>query len=319
MKNWLAKNWFLFGLVAVSLVTVIDVNEWTVRVGRMMKAYHGPDVVIVLIFFFSGRLLNVDQIKSGLGDVKGTLAALVIIFLLSPLVAWLMGFMPIEDQIRTGLFIVAVMPSTLSSGVVMTAAAGGNMAHALVVTIVANSAAVLTIPLSLGVLLAGPDSAPGIEIDKSAIMIKVGLFVLVPLLAGVGSRLKSGPVPATAQSQTQGLNQALILTMVWMAICQGRTTLVNNLGALVPIGFMVFGFHLLVILVSLSMAALLRLPAGRRESVILMGGQKTLPLSVIIQVSLFPDYGLALVVCVAHHIVHLIMDGYLLQRLRYWK
>jgi len=52
------------------------------------------------------------------------------------------------------------------------------------------------------------------------------------------------------------------------------------------------------------------------ESVIFMGGQKTLVLSVILQVSLFPQYGLALVVCVMHHIVHLVMDGYLVGRLR---
>ncbi|MBW2597910.1 MAG: bile acid:sodium symporter [Deltaproteobacteria bacterium] len=47
-----------------------------------------------------------------------------------------------------------------------------------------------------------------------------------------------------------------------------------------------------------------------------MGSQKTLPLSVILQVSLFPQYGLALVVCVLHHLVHLLMDGYLVGRLR---
>jgi hypothetical protein len=47
-----------------------------------------------------------------------------------------------------------------------------------------------------------------------------------------------------------------------------------------------------------------------------MDGQKTLPLSVILQVSLFPQYGLALVVCVVHHFVHLLMDGYLVGKLR---
>jgi sodium/bile acid cotransporter 7 len=47
-----------------------------------------------------------------------------------------------------------------------------------------------------------------------------------------------------------------------------------------------------------------------------MGGQKTLPLSIILQVSLFSQYGIALVVCVLHHIVHLAMDGYLVERLK---
>ena len=46
-----------------------------------------------------------------------------------------------------------------------------------------------------------------------------------------------------------------------------------------------------------------------------MGGQKTLPLSVILQVQLFPQYGLALTFCVLFHIIHLIMDGYLAGKL----
>lgn len=319
MKKWFVDNWFMCGLVAAPLITVIDVNEWTVGIGRVLKAHHGPDVIIVLIFFFSGWMLNADQIKSGLVDIKGTVTALTIIFVGAPLAAWIIGQLPMGEQTRTGLFIVAAMPCTLSSGVVMTAAAGGNMAHALMVTILANSAAVLTIPITLSLLVLGPESVSGIEIDKSDIMLKIGLLVLVPLLAGLWTRLKSGPMTAAAKKAIQGINQALILTVVWMAICHSRITLVNNLGALAPIGGMVFGFHLLVVLIALTMVLMTGLPSGRRESVILMGGQKTLPLSVIIQVSLFPDYGLALVVCVAHHIVHLIMDGYLVRRLRNWK
>jgi sodium/bile acid cotransporter 7 len=55
---------------------------------------------------------------------------------------------------------------------------------------------------------------------------------------------------------------------------------------------------------------------GRRESILFMGGQKTLTLSIILQVSLFPQYGLALAVCVLHHIIHLMMDGYLVEKLK---
>ena len=68
---------------------------------------------------------------------------------------------------------------------------------------------------------------------------------------------------------------------------------------------------------AIVLTVLLNLPAGRRESVIFMGGQKTLPLSVILQVKLFPEYGIALAVCVLHHIIHLIMDGYLVEKLKH--
>ncbi len=37
---------------------------------------------------------------------------------------------------------------------------------------------------------------------------------------------------------------------------------------------------------------------------------------IIMQVSLFPEHGLALIVCVLHHITHLTMDAFLVQRLK---
>lgn len=319
MIHWLSRNWFLCGLMAVALITTFDTHEWTVRLGCYLKAQHGPDIVIVLIFFISGLVLDAGQIKSGLVDIKATLTALVIIFALAPLVAWFMGFLPLDVQILTGLFIVAVMPSTLSSGVVMTGAAGGNMAHALTVTILANILAVFTIPVTLGLLLSDLSGPRTIEIDKVAIVLKIGLMVLAPLLVGMWIRFKKGTLQITTRTWLQGVNQGLILVMVWMAISQGRTTLVNNLAALLPIVAIAFCFHLVMILLSLLLVNVLKIGRGRRESVILMGGQKTLPLSIILQISLFPDYGLALVVCATHHIVHLVMDGYLVRRLDSWK
>jgi sodium/bile acid cotransporter 7 len=46
-----------------------------------------------------------------------------------------------------------------------------------------------------------------------------------------------------------------------------------------------------------------------------MGSQKTLPLAVMIQITCFPEYGTALLVCVLHHILHLMIDGYLATRI----
>ena len=80
--------------------------------------------------------------------------------------------------------------------------------------------------------------------------------------------------------------------------------------------FLVFGFHGILLIAGYGLTRLLKMEKGRRESVIFMGGQKTLPLSIILQVSLFPQYGLALVVCVLHHMIHLLMDGYLVGKLK---
>jgi len=306
----------MVGLVIVAGAALADVTGKTVAVGQWLKANGGPDVVIISIFFLSGLALEPKQIRAGLGDFKGTLASLSIIFIASPLLAAVYRFLPIETGILIGLFLVASMPTTLSSGVVMTGAAGGNMAHALLITICANSLAVFTIPLALELLLPMAGSSQEIEIDSLAIMIKIATRVLVPLTAGLLVRSHLPMVTAKMLKRANIANQSLILSMVWMAMCHSRGAVLDGAGAIVPVAVVAFTFHLGLVLVGLALTKTMRIGLGRRESVIFMGGQKTLPLSIILQVILFPQYGLALVFCVLHHIIHLIMDAYLVQRLK---
>jgi predicted Na+-dependent transporter len=51
------------------------------------------------------------------------------------------------------------------------------------------------------------------------------------------------------------------------------------------------------------------------EAILFMGSQKTLPLSIILQVTMFGNYAQALMVCVVHHLVSLLLDGFLVGRL----
>ena len=316
MSDLIKKYWFLIGLLLVFIVTVADTSETVSSIGRWLKMHRGPDAVIVLIFFSSGLILNVRQIRSGVMDIKVIIAALVMIFLVAPVVGVLFGAIPKDTGIIIGIFLVAVMPTTLSSGVVMTGASGGNMAQALVITILANGFAVFTIPLVLSLLLHLVGGSTAIVIDKLAIMIKLGFYVLLPLCLGLAIKIFTESFTNRFVHGLQLLNQFLVLAIVWMAMSQARDAIVSGGASVGIILLLVFSFHAILLASAAIFIGCLKLGKGRRESVIFMGGQKTLPLSIILQVSLFPQYGLALVVCVLHHMIHLLMDGYLVGRLK---
>jgi sodium/bile acid cotransporter 7 len=316
LYDLIKKYWFLMGLLLVFAVTVADASETISSIGRWLKMHRGPDVVIVLIFFFSGLILDARQIKSGIMDAKGIIAALIIIFLVAPVIAALFGALPVDAGVLIGIFLVAVMPTTLSSGVVMTGAAGGNMAQALVITILANGLAVFTIPVMLSLLLRLVGGSAVVYIDKLAIMIKLGFYVLLPLCFGLTIKLLAKSLMDRVAYRLQMLNQLLVLAIVWMAMSQARGMILNSSASVGIVLLLVFSFHGILLVAAGIFAGCLKLGKGRRESVIFMGGQKTLPLSIILQVSLFPQYGLALVVCVLHHLIHLLMDGYLVVRLK---
>ncbi len=311
------KHWFLAGLLLVFAVTLGDMTGSVAEMGKWLKAHQGPDIVIFLIFLFSGLTLDVSQIRSGLTDVTGILLSLGIIFGVAPIIGMLFGVMPLGTGVKIGMFLVAVMPTTLSSGVVMTGAAGGNMAHALAITILANALAVFTIPLTLSLLLKQiGGTVATVSIDQLAIMTKLGCLLLLPLCLGLGmSWVDASSRMKRIEPKLQRVNQCLILCLVWMALSETRPAIISGKEMIGGILLLVVAFHGALLASACLFARLFRLGRGRRESVIFMGGQKTLTLSVILQVSLFPEYGLALAVCVLHHIVHLMMDGYLVQKL----
>ena len=74
-------------------------------------------------------------------------------------------------------------------------------------------------------------------------------------------------------------------------------------------------FHAAMLGTAVFFAKAIDLDRKRKTALIFMGSQKTLPLSVLVQATLFPSLGLSLAVCVVHHVVHLMTDAYLVGRM----
>lgn len=313
---FLKRQWFLTALLTMVAVTVLDATETVPDAGLWLRDWNVPSLVIFIIFLLSGMMLDARQLRSGLRDVAGTSAALGIIFVFGPIVGAVFGLLPLSDGIKIGMFLVAAMPTTLSSGVVMTGAAGGNMAHALVITVMANSLAVAAVPILLPLLLPLAGASAAVSIDRVAMMVRLSLLVLLPLGLGLLLKWLVGKALDRWSKLLQITCQCLIVVMVWIGVAGSRLTLISGAGDLGLILALTGGYHLILLAGAWGAVRALSLGPGRRESLIFMGAQKTLTLALILQVSLFPEYGQALVVIVVHHIVHLMMDGYLVGRLK---
>jgi predicted Na+-dependent transporter len=143
-------------------------------------------------------------------------------------------------------------------------------------------------------------------------MARIAGLVLLPLAAGLFIRRLLGSRVVPFLPYTSTCNQVGVLLIVYMALARGKEAIRHELDSLLLILITVAVFHLTLVLIAFMAARFAKIGKGRREAIIFMSGQKTLPLSIILQVSLFPEFGIALVVCVLHHIVHLIMDAYLI-------
>lgn len=317
MIIFLKKQWFLLGLIFIFIFVLLEPTGILVKTGIALKNHNGPDILIFLIFLMSGLIIETEQIKSGIKDVKSTLTALLLIIIVSPVVAIMLSLVvPLDPGVMIGLFIVSVMPTTLSSGVVMTDKSGGNMAHALFITILSNIIAIISIPLIISFLLNFFLHGKNLSIDQQAIIIKLIFLVLLPLLSGMVLKQFFLSITPTQKQSLQVINQFLIIGIVFMSLSGTKEILLANASITVVIVPLMAGFHLILLLFAFMMIYFFNIDKGRRESVIFMGSQKTLPLSVMLQMVYFPEFGTALLVCVLHHIIHLMIDGYLCVKLK---
>ncbi len=316
MIEKIKRQWFLFGIILVFAIVIFDKTGTLAQAGIFLKNHNGSSFMILLIFLFSGMIIEADQIKAGIKDFKATTAALVIIVIFSPLLALSFAFIPLETGVIIGLFLVAVMPTTLSSGVVMTGQAGGNIAHALFVTILSNCIAIASIPFFLPLLLASLKLETDLFIDQKAIFVKLLLLVLLPLITGLFFKKTVLNITTTQKKRLGIINQSIVICVVYMSLSGAREILLAQSTIFLWILPLVVMFHLILLGLSFGCSHLLGIGKGRREAVIFMGSQKTLPLAVMLQITCFPEYGTALLVCVVHHIAHLMIDGYLAVKMR---
>ncbi len=284
--------------------------DWGVR----LREAGIPAIVVWSIFFVSGLNLSPTRLRSGVSDVAVILFAVAGGYGMAPLVAMALGMLPLEPGVRTGLFLVAAMPTTLSSGIVLTASAGGNEAAALAATLASNALGVVAVPWILGLLAGwGGGDLPSATMPKAALALKLGVLVLVPLALGLVIRSR---VPEPVRKGSACVNPALVVLMVWIGLAGSRATVMASPRVLAVAAGLSILFHALLWGLLFAAAWLARIGPGRREALIITGGQKTLPLALLLQTRLFPGNAQVLAVAVVHHLVHLMMDGYLAGVLR---
>lgn len=136
------------------------------------------------------------------------------------------------------------------------------------------------------------------------------LFVRLPPSAGIAG------APHRLSARLPLVNQGLVVAIVWMGTCQTREALLRGGGSVFQVLLVAAAHHGPLPAAVIGVTRVSRMDPGRRESVIFMGARKTLPLSIILQVTPFPRYGQALVFCVVHHLVHPMTDSWLVVRLK---
>lgn len=310
-------DWFLIGMV-VAVGAAFAYPEFGARGG----ALH-PEVVnklgVSLIFFLHGLLLPFESLKSGFLRWPLHLTVQAATFLVFPVLGVLLLGVAGEHlgpELRTGLFFLCALPSTVSSSVALTAVARGNVAAAVLNATLSSVIGVFLTPLWIGLVL----GRAGAGLPLGDVILDLSRWLLLPLAVGQVLRPLVGELARRHKSRVNVLDRGTILLLVYTSFCDsvkagvwsqyGLTPLFVSLGSSVVLLFGVMG---LVVLASRALG----LSREDRIAAIFCGSKKSLASGVPMAQVIFaghPALGLILLPILVYHALQLVVGGWLAGR-----
>jgi len=268
------------------------------------------------IFFISGLQLQTEEVQKALRAWPAIVFGLVSILVVTPMLAFPFAAIPLDPvEFSQGLALFAAMPTTVSTGVLMTAGAKGNAALALLFSVSTNIIAVLTVPLFVQYIFSSGAGA----LDPGALIGQLCLTILLPL--SVGKALRYIPAVCTLVSrfklQLKLLSSALLISLPWIMMSRSSAQLhqveLLPFAALLGLGI---AMHLVLLVLNYFGArAVPWIALAERKAIVISGSQKTINTAVSVLVALpaqMGDAGLLVLPCLICHFAQTVIDAFLI-------
>ncbi|HSI85012.1 MAG: bile acid:sodium symporter family protein [Candidatus Methylacidiphilales bacterium] len=315
--SWWRANGFIIGLICAVIVAFILPGPGS-RNG-ILHADILNNAGIALILFLQGLSLAFEKIKEGAGNWRLHLIIQSFTFLVFPLAGLGLDFIipylwHTEPQaIRDGFLYLCVLPSTVSTSVVLTAVAGGNTPGALFNAAVSNILGVVATPVLVHMLMATTgNSAPFLPL-----LAKITALTLVPFAIGMMLRPSIAAWVDARKVWVTRISNTVILFIVYSAFCESvEEKIWHKFGILLTLqvlAVVLFLFAAMSLLIYGS-CSLLRLPRGDAIAAYFCSIKKTLAMGVPLAMLIFgerADLTLILLPIMFYHPVQLFINGLL--------
>lgn len=313
--SFLKKNWFLFGIfAALALGSLFPDFGTTLNKGSIFNT-----ALVVLLFLISGLRLPSENIVSGLKNIRLHLYIQAFIFLFIPLF-FLVTSLPfrgvLDGTLAIGIYALACLPTTISSCIIFTQLAEGNVPATMLNAALANTAGPLISPLLLSLLL----QSSGSPLPHSVLLHtlqNLALKMLLPIVIGQVLRVF---VKRKVDSHKKGLgvlSNVFILLILFLAFAKTARDPVFFVNLkLMPIPFLYLALaHFVLLAIAYAGGRLFKIPKDGIISILFTAPQKTLAMGVPLLTTFFDEspeiLGIALLPLLFYHPWQLLVAGFL--------
>lgn len=320
MRSWaaspfLARHWFLLAL-AFAVAAPIYWPQFL----RPLHALVDPGWNVAAVMLINGLTLNGRRILNSLRRPGRVLSGVLIGYAIVAVLGFAASRLLLETNrsLTLGILVITAMPTTLASSIIWTRMARGNAALALLMVVASNGLGFLLTPLILFLTV-----GRFMTLSLQEMMAGFALVVLAPLVLGQGLRL-SGSVVQVVKRHARLLSNAsrlLILLAVSGAVVSGVTGVEAGMGAmsslvLASVSLITIAVHAAAAALCWSLGRALGWNREDRTALLFCGSQKTLPAALYVSSEFLPGFGLVPIPCVLYHVGQLVLDSWLVERIR---
>jgi sodium/bile acid cotransporter 7 len=318
--TWVRQNGFIISLFAAVIIAFLFPQP-----GSRGGWLH-PELIsnfgIALILFLQGLSMPLEKVKRGAGNWRLHVTIQLFTFVVFPIVG--LGFQAVAPHIwvnepkgtQQGFLYLCVLPSTVSTSVVLTSVARGNTAAAILSAAFSNIVGVVLTPLLVSFLM----QATGQSGSIGPLLIQITCLTLLPFAVGVGLRRFIQTWIDANKRWVNLISSSVILFIVYTAFCDSVSERIwDKYGLGLTVGVL-----LTVVILFGTMSFLIYLTClaakFKREdwiAVYFCSVKKTLAMGVPLAILIFgsrTDLSLILLPIMFYHPLQLFVNGLLANR-----
>ncbi|MGJ8640215.1 MAG: bile acid:sodium symporter family protein [Opitutaceae bacterium] len=229
MQKHLKKHAFTLWLLAAVLLAVLLPTPGAK--GGLFHSEFTTKLGVCIIFFLQGLSLPTSELTIGYKPKRLHVFVLSWNYLLFPLVVGIL-LVPLSlvlpSELRLGFWLLAILPTTVSSAVVFTTVSGGNTSNAIFSTVFSNLLSVLLVPTIAVSYLATETDA---SISLIPLFSKLFYLIILPLIIGQLIRKGAPDLSAAISKRSKGWGNWIIIFIVHCAFAQSvRSGFLDQLG-----------------------------------------------------------------------------------------
>ena len=255
--NFLKRQWFIIAIFSALLLGFLA-SDFGILLNT---GSYFSNSLVVIIFVITGVKLPVSAIRSGMKDIRVHIYIQLFIFVLVPVYFYFTSMLFRESfgpEVIIGIYALAALPCTVSSCIVFTQSAGGNVVATMFNASFANIIGVLISPMLLSVMMrtsAGMLSPA----ELVAVLKKLVFMMLLPIGSGQLLRLWFGAFAEKYKKQLGITNNVFLLLILFFAFSKsaGEPDFISNLRTLAgPYLYLALSFLILLSLAAAGAKAL---------------------------------------------------------------